>query len=62
MDYPISKRAFIFNLSPADKPWSIGNQSYPSYPEEAVFFDKIMQRLNDIASVWGWAEPECKYN
>ncbi|MBC7329496.1 hypothetical protein H5T88_03970 [bacterium] len=58
LDFAVSKRMFVFNLSPADKPSSIYGTPIPGYPEDAKLFGEIMDKLDKPAGVWGWAEPE----
>ena len=58
LDFAVSKKMFIFNLSPADKPSSIYGTTIPGYPEDARLFDEIMDKMDKPAGVWGWAEPE----
>ncbi|MBC7327856.1 hypothetical protein H5T87_07045 [bacterium] len=58
LDFAVSKKMFVFNLSPADKPSSIYGTPIPGYPEEARLFDEIMDKMDKPAGVWGWAEPE----
>ena len=61
LDYPISQKAFVFNLSPIERPWHLKGKPMPGYPEQAELFDQIMQGLDSPAAVFGWAEPESVY-
>lgn len=58
LDFAVTKKMFVFNLSPADKPSSIYGAPIPGYPDDAKLFDEIMEMLEKPAGVWGWAEPE----
>ncbi|MGB9877245.1 MAG: GxGYxYP domain-containing protein [bacterium] len=58
LDFAVSRKMFVFNLSPADKPSSIYGTPIPGYPDDAKLFDQIMDKLDKPAGVWGWAEPE----
>jgi len=58
LDFAISKKMFVFNLSPSAKPSSIYGTPIPGYPEDAKLFDEIMDKLEKPAGIWGWAEPE----
>jgi hypothetical protein len=61
LDYPIAQKAFIFNLSPAEGPFDLGNHRFPGYPAQAKLFDEVMTRLDRPAGIYGWSEPEFLY-
>jgi hypothetical protein len=58
LDYAVSRRGFVFNLSPAAGPDKYFNRKVPGYPEDVRVFRKILSRLKAPAAVYGWAEPE----
>lgn len=61
LDYPIARKAFIFNLSPADASWHERAKPHRGHPEQTALFDEVMRRLDRPAGIYGWAEPEETY-
>jgi len=58
LDYSVSRKAFVYNLSPAAKTDKYPDGPVPGYPKDVKVYRKILQRLEAPAAVYGWAEPE----
>jgi len=58
LDYSISKRAFVFNLSPSEYADEYPDGRLPGYRSDNVMLREILSRLEAPAAVYGWAEPE----
>jgi len=61
LDYVVLKKGFVFNLSPASKPFNIDGKDYPGYPKQAELFSTVLNKLGDVFGIYGWAEPEAQF-
>jgi hypothetical protein len=63
LDYVVSQRGFVLNLSPAaEKVTNWYNQDWAAHPDQAALFSSIVRDLGPLTQVWGWVEPEWAFS
>jgi hypothetical protein len=60
-DFAVANRAFVFNLSPANSSFIMGNITYPGWPAQAAMFSRVLLYAQNMTWVYGWAEPETAF-